>query len=479
MSIFHKIGRGVKKVVRGAGNLVSDVVGGVTKTVGKVVDALGGVVKDVGKAVVNTVDYVIKNPEVAVIAIAAPQLLPTIGVTGIAVQPVTAGLISASQGGSIEDIGKAAVGSLVGQGVGVPVAQKVGTAIGAAGNTAQTALANAVGGAVGSAAGAAATGGDVGEAALLGGLGSGSASLARSGATSLANVAPRSATAEIAADIGEAFGRTAISGDLSGELTGAAFNTLAREGDIAMTELRQPTNARDQVVGAFSQPRSPGVGTQIGEPTAELTGGIQYGSRQGAAGTDIVRDVDLPSVSGRFGVADNNTLPEVIVKPEMRFDVRTGKLIPVIKPSQPATQAPTQPARPPARAPEEMTGKELIERTETPAETSAEAPAETTRLPGVDVIDEMQVEEQPLALDKVSDEELLAAIEESFKPMDVRIARVAGRRGTAPMSVSPRAVGTSPTAAIVGQKEPIFGGEEDAQQDVWNTRSLRLRKALG
>jgi hypothetical protein len=31
----------------------------------------------------------------------------------------------------------------------------------------------------------------------------------------------------------------------------------------------------------------------------------------------------------------------------------------------------------------------------------------------------------------------------------------------------------------VGEKEPIFGGEEDAQQSVWNTRSLRLRKALG
>jgi hypothetical protein len=462
----------------------------VTKAAGKVVDAVGSAVKTVGEAVVNTVKYVAENPEVAIIAVAAPQLLPTIGVTGIAVQPVTAGLISASQGGSVEDIGKAALGSFVGQGVGVPVAQKVGTAIGAAGNTAQTALANAVGGAVGSAAGAAATGGDVGEAALLGGLGSGSASLARSGATSQFDLDETGTAANIAADVGEALGRTAVSGNLSGELTGAAFGTLAREGDIAMQQLRQPTTKTggDQVVEAFSQPKSPGVGTQIGEPTAELAGGIQYGSKQGAAGTDIVRDVDLPSVSGRFGVADNNTLPEVTVKPEMRFDVRTGRLIPVIKPTQPATQAPSQPARPPARPPEEMTGRELIERTETsaetPTETSAEAPTETTRLPGVDVIDEMQVEEQPLALDKVSDEELLAAIEESvqqegFKPLDVSIATAPRRRSATPMSVSARAVGTSPTAAIVGQKEPVFGGEEDAQQDVWNTRSLRLRKALG
>lgn len=444
----------------------------VTKTVGKVVDAVGSAVKTVGEAVVNTVKYVAENPEVAIIAIAAPQLLPSIGITGIAVQPVTAGLISASQGGDLEDIGKAALGSFVGQGVGTAVAGQVGTSIGAAGNTAQTALANAVGGAVGSAAGAAATGGDVGEAALLGGLGSGSASLARSGATSLANVAPRSATAEIAADVGEALGRTAVSGNLSGELTGAAFNTLAREGDIAMQELRQPTTktGADQVVEAFSQPKSAGVGKQIGSPLAEADTGTR---------TDV-----LPQLT-------------VTAEPETQFDVRTGKRIPVVTPTKPAT---------PAKQPEQMTGKELIERAAAPEE-SARLPEVTvegereqrlpevvvegeleedvrTRLPNVDVTGDMQVEEQPLALDKVSDEELLAAIEESvkqevFKPLDVSIATAPRRRTATPMSVSARAVGTSPTAAIVGQKEPVFGGEEDAQQDVWNTRSLRLRKALG
>jgi len=427
----------------------------VTKTVGKVVDAVGSAVKTVGEAVVNTVKYVAENPEVAIIAVAAPQLLPAIGVPAIAVQPVTAALVSASQGGDLEDIGKAAVGSFVGQGVGTAVASKVGTAIGASGNTAQTALANAVGGATGSAAGAAATGGDVGEAALLGGLGSGSASLARSGATSLANTSPSSATADIAADVGEALGRTAVSGNLSAELTGAALGTLAREGDIAMQQLRQPTSKTggDQVVEAFSQPKSPGVGTQLGSALAQADTGTR---------TDV-----LPEV-------------QVTAEPEMRFDVRTGRRIPVI--------TPTERERATARPPEQMTGRELVERAATPEESPRLPEVEVTALPGVDVTGtadedvrtrQGQVAEEPLALDKVSDEELLAAIEESFKPMDVRIARVAGRRGTAPMSVSPRAVGTSPTAAIVGQKEPVFGGEEDAQQDVWNTRSLRLRKALG
>ena len=34
-------------------------------------------------------------------------------------------------------------------------------------------------------------------------------------------------------------------------------------------------------------------------------------------------------------------------------------------------------------------------------------------------------------------------------------------------------------ASILGAKEPLFGGDEDEQQAVWNRRSLRLRKALG
>lgn len=433
----------------------------ITSPVTAVIDAVGSAVKTVGEAVVNTVKYVAENPEVAIIAIAAPQLLPTIGVTGIAVQPVTAGLISASQGGDIEDIGKAALGSFVGQGVGTAVAGQVGTSIGAAGNTAQTALANAVGGAVGSAAGAAATGGDVGEAALLGGLGSGSASLARSGATSLANVAPRSATAEIAADVGEALGRTAVSGNLSGELTGAAFNTLAREGDIAMQELRQPTTmtelrqpttktGADQVVEAFSQPKSAGVGKQIGSALAEADTGTR---------TDV-----LPAVT-------------VTAEPEMQFDVRTGKRIPVIKP--------------PAKPAEQMTGKELIEQAAKPEERRALPEVEVTGEGEEDVRTRQgQVAEEPVNLAELSDQELIDYLnqefpltpveaEAGFKPLDVSIAAAPRRRTATPMSVSARAVGTSPTAAIVGQKEPVFGGEEDAQQDVWNTRSLRLRKALG
>ena len=105
--------------------------------------------------------------------------------------------------------------------------------------------------------------------------------------------------------------------------------------------------------------------------------------------------------------------------------------------------------------------------------------------------------EQPADLEAMTDEELLALLEDSmdfdveetplvppddigeFQPLDARTAG-GSRRGTPyQSSISARAVGSSPTAAIVGNKEPIFGGDEGVQSEAWNTRSLRLRKALG
>ena len=222
---------------------MSAVVKFVGNAISKTVEAVGSVVEKVAEVIVDTVKYVAENPEVIVIAIAAPQLLPTIGVTGIAVQPVTAGLISASQGGSVEDIGKAALGSFVGQGLGTQVATKVGTAINATGNAAQTALANAAGGAVGGAAGAAIVGGDVGMSALTGGVGSAAASLARSGATSQFDIDETGTAANIAADVGEAIGRTAAGGKLEEELLQAGLGTITRAGQQATRDLLTPTDA--------------------------------------------------------------------------------------------------------------------------------------------------------------------------------------------------------------------------------------------
>ena len=44
--------------------------------------------------------------------------------------------------------------------------------------------------------------------------------------------------------------------------------------------------------------------------------------------------------------------------------------------------------------------------------------------------------------------------------------------------ISSRVTGEA-LVGILGEKEPLFGGDEDEQRAVWNRRSLRLRKALG
>jgi hypothetical protein len=232
-------------------DFVGDVFGGVVDFVGDVVEAVGDVVSDVVEVVGDVIEYVAENPEVVAIAIAAPYAISAVGAAAgvsastisLATQPITAGLITASQGGDLEDIGKSMVGSFIGQGIGGNVASSVGNKIGAAGNTLQTALANGVGGAAGSAAGALVVGGDVGKAAIAGGLGSAGASLARSTVAEQFGLDPRSKAAEFAADVGEAGGRTVAGGNLGQELLQAGLSTVTREGQLATRDLLSPTDA--------------------------------------------------------------------------------------------------------------------------------------------------------------------------------------------------------------------------------------------
>ena len=55
--------------------------------------------------------------------------------------------------------------------------------------------------------------------------------------------------------------------------------------------------------------------------------------------------------------------------------------------------------------------------------------------------------------------------------------RISGGRGETP-GIGTRVTGEALTG-ILGEKEPLFGGDDDDQRAVWNRRSLRLRKALG
>lgn len=220
---------------------VAKAIGSVFNAVGDVLEAVGDVVEDVAEVVVDTVEYVVKNPEIIVISVAAPQLLPSIGITGAAIKPVTAGLISASQGGDLEDIGKAALGSFVGPVVG----EKVGTAVASAtaGSSLQNVLSSAASSGAASATGAAIQGGDVGTAFVAGAAGGAAASAARDIATGAQygtdpfSEQTRQLVAQditvnpftgLAADIGSATGRSLVTGDLGQELTNVAVSNVTQ-----------------------------------------------------------------------------------------------------------------------------------------------------------------------------------------------------------------------------------------------------------
>lgn len=635
-------------------DFVSDVWDTATDFVGDVIETVGDVVSDVVEVIGDTVNYVIENPEIIVIAVAAPTLLPKIGITGIAVQPVTAGLISASQGGSVEDIGRAALGSFVGQGLGAQVAQQAGTALNAGGSAIQTALVNAAGGAVGGAAGAAVTGGDVGTSALLGGVGSGAASLARSGATSQFDIDETGTAANIAADVGEAVGRSLAGGDIREELLQAGLGGLTRAGQEATRGLLTPSDADIQaevrkaagvqtgaeqeavarladvdelVTAAVRDPSSkievaqaaPVSAAQVSTlsniveqnlvrnlvtqlPTSTLDKIVAnstplqqvLNATERAAGSTLDRIItsaegraqllkevvaNTPEMAKKYAnratveslidagasnaaralvgigalaapgnifqqtdedrimaekVAEmlrtgqapitgeipagepvgmrpievtapkqepvievgRNIRPDLKTQPRTRAEPITGTL----PRTAPATQTQTQTVPPPPRTPQgtatgepnldrlpevTVTGERDLDRL---PEVTVTGEEEIGRLPRVEVTGEEDLTEEPVNLSDMTDLELIDYLnqefplttpetETGFEPLDVRPARVGTRRQ--PMSISPRVVGTSPVAAIVGEKEPIFGGEPDPQQEVWNERSLRLRRALG
>lgn len=61
----------------------------------------------------------------------------------------------------------------------------------------------------------------------------------------------------------------------------------------------------------------------------------------------------------------------------------------------------------------------------------------------------------------------------------VRIRPTVEREGRGQTPGIPSRVTGEALVGILGEKEPLFGGDEDEQRAVWNRRSLRLRKALG
>jgi len=64
------------------------------------------------------------------------------------------------------------------------------------------------------------------------------------------------------------------------------------------------------------------------------------------------------------------------------------------------------------------------------------------------------------------------------RPITTTVVAAGDAREAGAPGISSRVTGEA-LVGILGEKEPLFGGDEDDQRAVWNRRSLRLRKALG
>jgi hypothetical protein len=431
----------------------------------------------------------------------------------------------------------------------------------------QVGLSNAVGGAAGGATGALVLGEDVGKSAAMGAAGSFGASLARTGASNL-GVNKYGAAGGAIADVGEAVGRTAAGGDIRQELISAGVGTLAREGKIALEELRAPTTAYFPRIGP-QMAALPGS-TIEGQPVTDVATGegaenqprlfpkglMVYDPQTNVSEIYAVRNQQGEVFEARNIFYPNGTVQRVIYDPNT--DTYQQQILKQGKPGESSDLTKTLPAVDIKAGPDDLSfeadtiRRELArrERVRTTGESAVggtggvaepEAPTGGGGAPtrgdqgegGGGLIDEGgtgaggtdqmatgdgTLSETALAgggrgtttevgrigggedggiegdeslpevtvVGELTDAELLQELkrllaEEGESPealLDVRSAIVRRPRARGSITVSPRATGQG-AAAIVGDKEPIFGGEPDQQQEVWNERSLRLRKALG
>jgi len=220
-----------------------------------------------------------------------------------------------------------------------------------------------------------------------------------------------------------------------------------------------------------------------GFPVQQELTRVQDLLKQPAPGTEI----DIPAQPG--------TLPpptiDIVAPPQVTPTPRPG--------GAPAEEAEPMPepmpeARPTAR---EQTQADARRRPEArtvqklePAR-KGEEPTGTTRIPEPIDIESLFTDQdildfitQGLGEDFVTVNTYAAGAGEPQAAVEGQAGAVIDRRGAlagkerTPVSITGRSVGTGPSA-ITGMKEPTFGGDPGQQQDVWNVRSLRLRKALG
>lgn len=430
-------------------------------------------------------------PVVAVVvAVVAPQLLPAIGealgATGVAANAVGAAAVTggttAIAGGTPEEILKSAAAAGLGTYAGgaasgaVKGAQQAGTLSGTVGGS--SVLPAAAGGAAGAGTGTLVATGDVGKAlgaAALGGVAGGGGELASSQAQqALPASAGRTTQALVAGGAGGAT-EAAIRGE--NPLLGAVLSAGQTAAQTKYLDAEAERLARqEQAIAAFSQPRTPGVGTQLGEATAQ--------SRPAGYATDQPFQMGDLTATPTGQYAQDGVLPEVIVTgtPER-------ETISYVSPTGLARFTQTQPrttrATPSQVSERDRQMMEITGLTRAPKPT--EDIPETRRLGEVEVTGARDVQ-RPITGETPTDEKLASQEFPLTEPSaaDRRLINyLYGNMGApmgAPYGGREMGAGTSALAQALSVGDPgalYLGKKGKERRPVWNVESLKLSDELG
>lgn len=454
--------------------------GGVSKTAKKVLKsatkAAGKVIKAGGKVVDKVVDVgraIAKDPL---------PVIATVAVTAMTGNPIIANAaVTAARGGSVKDIATAAVASAAGMQAGSAVgsavaktgtAAQIATATGTSVETVAKVAASASGSSVAATTAAVIQGKDLGTAlkeGAIAGVGGGVGEGVAQGVAANIPIENRLGQAGVAGAAGGA-AQAAVTGE---DITkGAIVSGISSAGATYLSDKRAADEAaRNQVVEAFQQPKSPGVGTQIGQATAQNRP-AGYASDQPFQMGDMTA-----TPTGQY--AQDGVLPEVIVT----APAREREAITYVSPTglgRFTTPTRTQPGQqPPSRVSER--DRQIMDMTGlTPAPKPTEDISQTRSLGEVEVTGARDTERPTMT----SEAEREPTAEQTAA--DRRLINFMYGNIGAPMGMAyggrEMGAGTSALAQALSVGDPgalYLGKKGKERRPVWNVESLKLSDELG
>jgi hypothetical protein len=268
------------------------------------------------------------------------------------------------------------------------------------------------------------------------------------------------------------------------------------------------TAAQEQVIEAFSQGKSQGVGTQLGEATAELGGTLATTPGRETirlpAGSDeagVMLPIPVEDQADRFPGAD---VPAADIEAATRIPstpmpsgaISTPTLTPSISTAISGTPSKLSPTerqlidltgilKQPTQEPSLPTVN-VVDRREEPSLPPVEVTAdrEEPSLPPVEVVAEREVDE---ATKPVTEKEETAS--QSFpltskEPDTVILDLISGggtrRSQRIPTDTETESMATLTQALRIGDPgDALFGGKLGRRRNIWNVESLRLRDEIG